>query len=120
MGLADGGPGLPLLGWSTVGDDLRIPHFVGMHGLQLIPLVAIGLELLGRNRPVLRRQAVRVRLIGVAVAGYTTLLAVLTWQALRGQSIVHPDALTGLALATILVGVVAGAALALSAGRRSG
>ncbi|MGH3769303.1 MAG: hypothetical protein ACRDS0_02130 [Pseudonocardiaceae bacterium] len=115
VGLADGGPGLPLLGWSTVGGDLRIPHFVGMHALQLIPLVAIGLEFLGRNRPVLRRPAVKVRLIGVAVAGYATLLAVLTWQALRGQSIVHPDLLTGLALAAIVLGVGAGITVALRA-----
>jgi len=117
VGLADGGPGLPLLGWSTVGGDLRIPHFVGMHALQLIPLMLIGGELLSRRNRALRSPGVRFRLVGVATAGYTGLLALLTWQALRGQSIVHPDTLTAACLAVIVAGVLAGAAVALRGAR---
>ncbi|GAA5028967.1 hypothetical protein GCM10023317_78120 [Actinopolymorpha pittospori] len=117
VGLADGGPGLPLLGWSTVAGDLRIPHFVGMHALQLIPLVLIGLELLARKVTLLRQEKVRARLVAVAVVGYLAELALLTWQALRGQSIVRPDLLTGLTFTGIVVCVGAGVLAALRAGQ---
>lgn len=38
VGAADGGPGISFFNWSTQAGDLRIPHFLTLHGLQAIPL----------------------------------------------------------------------------------
>jgi hypothetical protein len=40
IGVPDGGDGIPLLNWSTLGGDLRSAHFFTLHGLQAIPLFA--------------------------------------------------------------------------------
>jgi hypothetical protein len=93
VGVPDDGPQMALTGWSTTGGDLRIPHFVGIHALQAVPLVVLLLG--GRaNR----------RLVWVTAIAYAGLTALVTWQALRGQPLLRPDALTataGLALATL-------------------
>ncbi|MCS5716327.1 hypothetical protein NVV95_17405 [Herbiconiux sp. CPCC 205716] len=120
VGLADGGPGLPVLGWSTVAGDLRIPHFVGMHALQLIPLVAIGLDLLGRRVRVLADDRVRRRLVVVVVAGYAGGLAVLTAQALAGQSIMQPSGAVLVAGWAVAGGVLLAAAAVLVRAARVG
>jgi len=110
VGVPDGGPGMPLTGWSTTGGDLRIPHFVGMHALQALPLLTVLLVVLARWVPRLRPPAVRARLVVVAAAGYAGMVALVTWQALRGQPLIRPDALTVAVLAVLLgVGLVAAA-----------
>ena len=78
VGAPDGGPGLIGTGWSTDYGDLRVPHFVGLHALQALPLVAL---VLGRLRIT---QKARQRLVLAAAASYTGLYVILLTQALRG------------------------------------
>ncbi|ANN20589.1 hypothetical protein SD37_36715 [Amycolatopsis orientalis] len=113
VGLPDGGPGLPILGWSTVGGDLRIPHFIGLHALQALPLLALALGVLAARYPRLGDGVLRTRLVLIAGAGYAGLLALLTWQALRGQSIVAPDGLTLTAFALLVAGVAVSGLIAI-------
>lgn len=108
VGVPDGGPGLPLLGWSTVAGDLRIPHFVGMHGLQALPIFAIVLELLARRLPILADGVLRFRLVAIAAVTYLAVIGLTAWQALSGQSIVRPGG--PVLVAAIVVAVVAIAA----------
>lgn len=86
VGAPDGGPGLPLTHWSASHGDLRVAHAVGLHALQVLPLVALAIRRLGRPLP----EGRRVGLVLVAAASYTGLVALLFWQALRGEPIVAP------------------------------
>lgn len=112
VGVPDGGPGMAITGWSTTGGDLRIPHFFGLHGLQALPLLGL---LLGRRFD----ERVRTRLLVVGAVGYAGLIGLVTWQAERGQSLIHPDILTVTAAVT-LVAVVAAGATAVVRGRGRG
>ncbi|GGT22414.1 hypothetical protein GCM10010207_22020 [Streptomyces atratus] len=101
VGVPDGGPSMPLTGWSTTGGDLRIPHFVGMHALQLLPLFLLALIALAPRFPRLSEPRVRLRLVLVASGAYAAVVALVTWQALRGQPLTHPDGATLIAAALI-------------------
>ncbi|MGA4727751.1 hypothetical protein ACPB67_10060 [Micromonospora taraxaci] len=113
VGVVDGGSGLPVVGWSTTGGDLRIGHFVGLHALQALPILAI---LLSRFATRLDERT-RVRLLVVAGAAYGVLTVLLTWQALRGQPLLRPDGLTLVAVAALVVATATAAGLVLA--RRS-
>ena len=103
VGAPDGGPGLPVVGWSTTGGDLRAPHFVGMHALQVIPFFG---WLVSRRRR--WRTRTRVALVWTASGFYLGVTALLTLQALRAQPIIYPDALTvGLFTGLVAIGGLA-------------
>lgn len=89
VGAPDGGPGLPGVGWSTEHGDLRVPHFFGMHALQILPLLG---WLLARGRRAVQR-------VFATALSYLALFGILAWQALRGQSVAAPDLETGVVLA---------------------
>jgi hypothetical protein len=74
VGAPDGGPGLPFVGWSSQHGDLRIVHFVGLHGLQVIPFLAW----------LLRRSRHAMALVFTAAGGYVAAMLLLTVQAFRG------------------------------------
>jgi hypothetical protein len=100
VGAPDGGPGLPGTGWSRTHGDLRVGHFIGLHALQVLPLLSLAIARRGWG------QSRRVRLMLAVSGSYISLFALLMWQALRGQSVLHPDAAT-LTATTLWVGLTA-------------
>lgn len=122
VGVADGGPGLPIFGWSTLGGDLRVAHFVGLHALQVLPLFG---WLLTRRRRVFGQLAEEHRLALIWTGGlaYLGLVLLLVWQALRGESVVSPDAKTiaaaGALASAAATSILVTVAKALRANRRA-
>jgi hypothetical protein len=80
VGVPDGGPGLPLVNWSTKGGDLRVAHALGLHALQVLPLAAWALLQVGRLDGAQQTAAV----FGVAALYALTTVTVLR-QALAGH-----------------------------------
>jgi hypothetical protein len=116
VGGPDGGPGLPGTMWSTEHGDLRVPHFLGLHALQVLPVIALALARIRRSPAA----AVRLRLMRVANASYATFTAILLWQALRGDSIAAPGALTIAALTAWAAGTALAVATSQFRVRRAG
>jgi hypothetical protein len=69
--------GLAIVGWSTTGGDLRVPHFFGTHLLQFLPLVGWLADRCGSSAP--------RRWVGWALALGLMLVVVTGVQALLGQ-----------------------------------
>jgi hypothetical protein len=109
VGVADEGPGLSVVGWSTVGGDLRVAHFVGLHALQVLPFFG---WLLSRRRGLLAslRDGHRLAFVLASASAYLGFVLLLAWQALSGQSVIHPGSQT-LTMAAVLTFLAAGSVL---------
>ncbi len=103
VGAPDGGPSMPLTGWSADHGDLRIAHFLGLHCMQGVLLAWF----LTRKRWSASRQ---VRAVWITAASFAGIFALTLWQALRGQAFLRPDTTTWLAwigwMALTLVGLL--------------
>jgi hypothetical protein len=97
IGAADGGAYMAITGWSTEHGDLRVGHFVGMHALQVLPVL---IALLGTRA--------NAKLAWVLSGSFLGIFLLVTWQALRGQPLTQPDGTTLLALAGIIVATALG------------
>ncbi|GLZ81587.1 hypothetical protein Afil01_63940 [Actinorhabdospora filicis] len=101
------GNGMALTGWNDAGGDIRVPHFVGLHGVHVLLLIALVLAKRGRMT-----EATRRRVVGAAALGYAGFFLVTSWQMLRDQSFAHPDAATLTAYGVVAIVVAAGLAYA--------
>ncbi len=91
IGAVDGeGEGIPLVGWSTEGGDLRIGHFFGLHALQILPMIGLAVLWIGRNKS--ERQ--NINLMHIASVGYLGFIVLIMWQAFRGEPLIYPSMLT--------------------------
>jgi len=112
VGAPDGGAGMPFTDWSLHHGDLRIAHFVGLHMIQALPVLAWVLLRCTRLDERTRRDLLRVA-GGAAVA----LVGLLWWQAARGQALLEPDMATVAAAMALVAAVGVGATVAF---RRTG
>jgi hypothetical protein len=84
VGVAPGGPGLPVLNWSTTGGDFRVAHFLGIHALQILPIAGWLIDRL-KGLP---RRAKPTAVIAVS-AGYVLLMGFVFMQAMDGVPLVR-------------------------------
>lgn len=81
IGGTDGGPGLPYVNWSTQHGDTRVAHFLLLHGLQVMPLIGLALD-------VVRWRYSRKLLVWVLCFHQATMAGTIAYMTARGYSVV--------------------------------
>lgn len=92
-------PGLPFLGWSVVSGDLRAAHFVGIHALQVLPIIGCAIRQYCDRFTLTQQEA----LVSTTATAYFWLIVLMTWQALRAESLIAPSVLTVSCLVAIIM-----------------
>ncbi|MQM27371.1 hypothetical protein GFD30_17595 [Glycomyces sp. NEAU-7082] len=113
------GSGMFLTGWSTTGGDLRVSHFIGLHGIQVLIGVAMLLSLLAARRAWLGDDRVRGAVVRWFAVGYLGVFATTVWQAVRGQSFIAPDSATIAGFAASVLAAAVGIAVTAARARRT-
>ena len=67
--------GLPILHWSTAQGDFRVAHFFALHAIQVLVLLAIGLEALNLRESIGRSIVWVATALGIVLIGHTYLQA---------------------------------------------
>ncbi len=84
VGAPDGGPGLPVVNWSTEAGDLRIAHGAGLHALQILPFLGF---LLTRAQSRLSRSS-QLWIVIVSSVLYAAAVGALYLQAMNGRPLI--------------------------------
>jgi hypothetical protein len=88
--------GIPVIGWNAIAGDFRVAHFMGIHGLQVLPFIGLALDRLCVKISIAQQRA----LIWNAGMTYLAFILLLTWQAVHSESVAAPSLRT---IATALV-----------------
>ena len=90
VGGADGEVGMPITHWSLRHGDLRVPHFLGMHALQLLPLLLLGV----RGLRIPRNEGAEQALVLVSATLCVAVFGAALVQALSGHPLIPPSGTT--------------------------
>jgi hypothetical protein len=89
---------IPFFGWDRIVGDWRVPHFIGLHAMQVFPLLA----LLHAERPC----QLSLEPLIIAATGYALLFAWSVWLTANARPVFGTD-LDNLVLLTVSVGLMA-------------